>query len=165
MTNIEKTIDEKRKVVRQKVQKQMDEWRAETNEMEARLSELSGKAQAEYQKQLTRLKMHWQQLESKFSNMMQAEDDQREAAYADWRDTAVSYNNTFMSITHEMKEFVPLGWLQGFTDRRPQDSEGWAEGFTDKGPQDSQGFAEGMGHKEKVKSKGWAEGYDKVSKS
>ncbi|MAU01923.1 MAG: hypothetical protein CL608_32705 [Anaerolineaceae bacterium] len=165
MSNLSKTVDEKSEAVMQKAQNQMDEWREEINEMEKKVSELSGEAKAEFQEQLTKLKLHWQQLESKFSALMQANDDQREAAYADWRDTAVSYNNTFMSTTHEMKEYVPLGWLQGFTDRRTQDSEGWAEGFTERGPEDSEGWAEGMGHKGKVKSKGWAEGYDKVSKS
>lgn len=165
MSNLSKTVDEKSEAVMQKVQNQMDEWREEINEMEKKVSELSGEAKAEFQEQLAKLKLHWQQLESKFSTLTQADEDQREAAYAAWRDTAVVYNNTFMTTTQGMKEYVPLGWLQGFTDRRTQDSEGWAEGFTDEGPEDSEGWAEGMGHKGKVKSKGWAEGYDKASQS
>lgn len=165
MSNLSKKIDEKSEVVRQKAQNQMDEWRAEINEWEEKLSELSGEAQAEYQEQLTKLKLHWQQVESKFSTMMQADDEKQEAAYTHWRDTAVSYNETIIRTADHMKEYVPLGWLQGFTDRRTQDSIGWAEGFTTRGPEDSEGFAEGMGHKKKVESKGWAEGYDKVSKS
>jgi hypothetical protein len=95
---------------------------------------------------------------------MRSKEANRESAYSQWRDTAVSYNEAFAHTTNDMKEYVPLGWLQGFTDKRSLDSEGWAEGFG-KRPEGSEGFAEGMGHKGKVKSKGWSEGYDQVSRS
>lgn len=165
MSNLSKTVDEKSETVMQKAQNQMDEWREEINELEAKLEELSGEARAEYEKQLAKLKLHWQQVESKFSSLQQADNARRDVAYADWRDTAVAYNNTFLTTANNMKEYVPLGWLQGFTDRRTQDSKGWAEGLSRTAPEDSEGFAEGMGHKGEVESKGWAEGYDKVSKS
>jgi hypothetical protein len=165
MTNLPKTIDEKRKMVLQKARTQMDEWREDLNRLENQLSDLSSESgsRAEYQKQLATLKQHWQQVESKFAAMLQGSDEAQEA-YNHWRDTAVAYNQAFMRATKNMKEEVPLGWLQGYTDERTQESAGWAEGFGGR-PSDSEGFAEGMGHKGKVTSKGWAEGYDKVSKS
>lgn len=164
MSNLAKTIDEKSEVVMQKAQDQMEEWREEINELEEKLSELSGEAQTEYEKQLAKLKVSWQQLETKFSTLQRVDDTQRSAVYADWRDTAVAYNNAFMRTANDIKEFVPLGWLQGFTDKRTMDSEGWAEGFG-KRPAGSEGFAEGIGHRGEETSKGWAEGYDKDSQS
>jgi hypothetical protein len=165
MSNHTKTVDKKSGDMTQKAHHQMNEWREEINEFEAKLEELSGEARAEYEKHLAELKLNWQQVESKFSTLRQADDARRDTAYTDWRDTAVAYNDTFLTTANNIKEYVPLGWLQGFTDRRTQDSKGWAEGLSLTGPEDSEGFAEGMGHKGKVKSKGWAEGYDEVSQS
>lgn len=163
MSNLTKTIDEKSDAMLQKAQNQMNEWREEIDELGAKLEDLSGEARAEYEKQLAKLKLHWQQVESKFSTWQQADDTRRGVAYADWHDTAVSYNEAFMQTASQMKKFVPLGWLQGFTDKRTQDSAGWAEGFGTR-PAGSEGFAEGLGQKGK-NSKGWAEGYDKASQS
>ena len=162
--NLPKRINEMSETVLQKVQNQMDEWRAALNKFEEKLSDTSAETKAAYEEQLAQLKLHWQQVESKFSALQQADDARRGVAYADWRDTADSYHNAFMSTARDMKEYVPLGWLQGFTDKRTLDSEGWAEGFG-KRPAGSEGFAEGMGHMREETSKGWAEGYDKVSKS
>jgi len=164
MTNLPQTIDEKSEAVLQKVQSQMDEWRAALNTFEEKLKEATAETQAAYEEQLAQLKLHWQQVESRFGALQQAEDAQRGVAYADWRETAVSYDKAFMSTVSNMKEYVPLGWLQGFTDKRIQDSQGWAEGFG-KRPESSEGFAEGMGHMSHETSKGWAEGYNKTSKS
>ena len=165
MSHFPNTKEEQSKRMEQKTQRKMDEWRTGLSKLEQSVNKLPVEMQQEYQKRFASLKLHWQQVESQFTALNRTNVEQREAAYAQWRDTAVSYNDAFVRTVNDMKKHVPLGWAEGFTNERTQDSVGWAEGFTNEGPEDSEGFAEGMGHKEKAESKGWAEGYDKVSQS
>ena len=165
MTHTTET-DKKKGAVMQAARNQMTEWRQALQKLEEDIHELPTETRAEYEQKLSMLKLHWQQVESKFTAISQTDPTRQGTAYTHWRETAVAYDEAFLNTTHELKatELVPLGWLQGFTDKRIQDSEGWAEGFG-KRPAGSEGFAEGMGHKDKVGSRGWAEGYDKVSQS
>ena len=164
MTTLQETIRQKSEAFAQVAQEKMEQWRNEQNRLEREINELSNDIRLKFEKELAKLKLHWQQVEAKFSSMNRTDAAEWETAQTSWQETAVAYQRAFHQTADEVKKVVPLGWLQGYTDIRTMDSEGWAEGFGHR-PSGSEGWAEGMGHKENVESKGWAEGYGRDSQS
>ncbi|MEZ4594937.1 MAG: hypothetical protein R3D55_27910 [Chloroflexota bacterium] len=164
MTNLQETIRRKGDTFAQLAEEKMAQWRKELNRLAQEIDELSDDVRAEYFRQLAALKLNWQQVEAKFSAMTRAGEAEWEQARKDWQETAVAYQSTFHETADSLRQIVPLGWLQGYTNLRTMDSEGWAQGLGHR-PDGSEGWAEGMGHKEQVGSRGWAEGYEHVSKA
>lgn len=164
MTTATKHETHERDTYMHNVDERMAHWRQELNRLEQEIENFSDEAQAKFQKELAELKLNWQQVEAKFSTLKPADEDNWESERTHWEETANAYQRSFYKTADRMREIVPLGWLQGFTDVRTLDSEGWAQGQGHR-PEGSEGWAEGMGHQEKDGSKGWAEGYDKVNQS
>jgi len=162
MTTLQETIREKSDTFAQVAQEKMAQWRSELNRLEREINEFSDDTRTKFEKELAELKLHWQQVEAKFSSMNRADAAGWEMTQTRWQETAVSYQRAFHQTADRVREIVPLGWLQGYTDIRTMDSEGWAEGLGHR-PEGSEGWAEGMGHKEDETSKGWAEGYDRAA--
>lgn len=164
MTDLQETIRRKGDTFAQVAQGKMAQWREELNRLEREIDDLAGDAHAKYLQQLAALKLNWQQVEAKFSAMTRADEAEWEEARQEWQETAVAYQVAFHETADALRQIVPLGWLQGYTNLRTMDSEGWAQGLGHR-PDGSEGWAEGMGHKEKAGSEGWAQGYEHVSKS
>jgi len=131
----------------QTAQMRTNQWRDELNRLEEEIKQFPSETQAVYRRNLANLQTQWQQVEAKFKELERASSGQQEIIRSEWQITAEEYQNNFRETAKQImdKENVPLGWLEGFTDKRPHDSAGWAEG---------------MGKQEKG-SKGWAEGYDR----
>lgn len=161
MTTKTKEIARKKESFLQTTQVQMNQWRDELDRLEEEIKQLPIDIQAEYCEQSANLRETWQQVEAKLQVLEGAASDQWEEMKSRWQHTSQEYRESFMGTANQLqnKEKVPLGWLQGFTDKRTHESAGWAEGMG-KRPEGSEGWVEGMG-KRPSGSKGWAEGYDR----
>ncbi|MEZ4592850.1 MAG: hypothetical protein R3D55_17150 [Chloroflexota bacterium] len=71
--------------------------------------------------------------------MTRAGEAEWEQARKDWQKTAVAYQSTFHETADSLRQIVPLGWLQGYTNLRTMDSEGWAQGLGHR-PDGSEGW-------------------------
>ncbi|MBK7896297.1 MAG: hypothetical protein IPJ90_15765 [Anaerolineaceae bacterium] len=128
MTDLQETIRHKGNTFAQVAEEKMNQWRGELTRLEREINELDDPLQANYFRRLAALKLNWQQVEAKFSTMTRADEAAWEQARQDWQETAVAYQTAFHKTADEIRQLVPLGWLQGYTNLRTMDSEGWAQG-------------------------------------
>lgn len=136
---------------------QMEKWRADLKMLAAGAEKQSVEARAAYHEALANLLGLWRKMEAGFEDMEKAGSDTWEQTSAHWQQAADRFTSAFNELT---RGDAPLGWVQGLSDRRIQDSEGWVEGMGERQP-GSEGWAEGIGKREES-SKGWAEGYKKT---
>ncbi|MFO7680508.1 MAG: hypothetical protein R6X34_10690 [Chloroflexota bacterium] len=132
--------------------------------LENEVKHFNREIQAAYQKDINALKRELQDLQARFMAMKEGSEEEWLKGRSQLQERIIKFRKYFMEtaerIRHEdADKRVELGWLQGFTDERTQESAGWAEGLA--GPTEgSEGWAEGMG-KQGSESKGWAEGYNR----
>jgi hypothetical protein len=162
MTTLTNEIAKKKKAFLQTARVQMDQWRDGLNRLDEAIEQIPPEAQASYRKNIADLRAQWQQVEEAFQRMEQAAAERWEKVQSRWQQTAANYKEAFMETANRIdQKEVPLGWLQGFSDKRTHESAGWAEGMGHR-PEGSEGWAEGLG-KQESKSKGWSEGYDQAN--
>ncbi len=144
---------------------QMEKWREGLDKLEYDIKKFPPEVQAAYRREIGFLRSKLDQVETAYDQMSEADSKHWEEARYLWGKKAAEYWQVFMASADRIQseQDVPLGWVQGLTDKRIYQSAGWAEGMGER-PQGSQGWAEGMGERPQG-SQGWAEGYDRLSRS
>ncbi|MFN2137585.1 MAG: hypothetical protein ACK2UK_16610 [Candidatus Promineifilaceae bacterium] len=144
---------------------QMGKWRAGMDRLDKELSSYPQEVQAAYRRDIGVLRNeYWEPVEAAFSSMDKAGQTAWTNAYHEWGRSAATFWQRLNALKLQIEDthHVPLGWVEGMTDKRTYESAGWAEGMAAR-PAGSQGWAEGMGH-QGDESTGWSEGYDSVNK-
>lgn len=161
MTTITEENFKNKEIYIELAQGQMEKWRNGLVKLEDEIKKYPSEVQAAYRREVGTLYPKWEHVQTVFGEMSEAGSEQWEEARYQWGKTAAEYWQKFMTITERIQDkyHVPLGWVQGLTDKRMHQSAGWAEGFGDR-PEGSEGWAEGMG-KQGSTSQGWGEGYDR----
>ena len=156
------TFDNKESYV-ESAQAQMEKWREGLEKLFDETKEFPSEVQAAYRKRIGDLREQLEEVESVFDEMNEADREHWDEASYHWGTAAAQYWHAFSDTTKEIedKHSIPLGWVQGLTDKRTYESAGWAEGFGHR-PEGSEGWAEGMA-KQESGSRGWSEGYDSQS--
>lgn len=147
------------------VRDHLDQWETGIDRLEEAIHHVKQEAQKEYYDQIAVLRQHLKEMRLRLRAIEEGEPKE-------WRESQVAFYQRLarfrQAFAHtanslDQEDRVALGWLQGFTNERTNESAGWAEGMGEM-PEGSAGWAEGMGHRPEG-SKGWAEGYDQVNKN
>jgi hypothetical protein len=95
--------------------------------------------QAAYKREIGALLLKLDQVETAYDEMNQSGSMQWEETRYLWGKIAAEYWQDFMAIAVKIQDehHVPLGWVQGLTDKRMHQSAGWAEGMGER-PEGSQ---------------------------
>jgi hypothetical protein len=142
------------------MRKHLGGWQNGIERLEDELTPFTKEVQMKYREQIAQLKRQLQDLKTRYTAMVEGGDDELLKGQSLFQGRLTSFRESFLETARRIAqedEKAPLGWLQGFTEERTQESEGWVEGMG-KRAQNSEGWAEGMGM-QGHESKGWAEGY------
>lgn len=98
-------------------------------QLEKDVEHVKKESQAKYYDQLGILRLQLQDLQTKFESLSGEMPKTPGYDLNKFRRDMFGFNSVFYETAHQIRaeENVPLGWLQGFTDARTQESKGWAE--------------------------------------
>jgi hypothetical protein len=159
-TNETNLTNEYTMAMEQSMRKHLDGWQNGIERLEDELTHFTKEIQMTYREQIDQLKRQLHELKTRHKAMVEGGDDELLKGQSLFQQRLTAFRESFLENARRIAdedEKVPLGWLQGFTEERTQESEGWAEGLG-KRAQGSEGWAEGMGD-QGDESKGWVEGY------
>lgn len=155
--HIIETIDAQKNHIKQ--------WHDRLDRLEDELTKLQKEAQITYRSKIAALKTQLNKVETRLQAMAEGDPKEWQLGRQEYEEKFTAFRTEFMKTAEQIKsddETVALGWLQGFSDKRPLDSEGWVEGMGHR-TGSSEGWVEGMGH-QGSDSKGWREGYNESQK-
>lgn len=113
------------------VKNHLREWQEGLTQLEEDVEHVKKESQANYHEQLGILRLQLQNLQTKLESLSGQMPKTPDYDLVKFREDMLAFSSTFYETAHRIRdeENVPLGWLQGFTDSRTQESKGWAEGY------------------------------------
>ena len=150
---------------RQKVQARLSGWDEAIVHLEKEVDKTKTEDRDKYQEQVRQLRTQKRAIVDQLDAFITADAQRQQTLKPKLDATIEAFDKRLTKISADLEESggQPLGWLEGLSDKRPDDSEGWVEGLgEDTG--ESEGWVEGLG-KQPKNSKGWLEGYDKTQEN
>lgn len=148
----------------QEIKDHLAQWESGINRLEDEVQNIRQESQKEYHDQLAVLRQHLRELRIRLQALHEGELQEWRESRPAFYERLNRFRNVFMQTAQKLhrEDQAVLGWLQGFTEERSQESAGWTEGMGEQ-PEGSAGWTEGLGHRP-AGSEGWTEGYEKVNK-